>query len=206
MPEVVLGPGEQAALTALLRAEPVPGRPLPERRVLELLERLIPCDAVRGAHYSRDGALLTTVDLIRHRGGRGADLPVGDLLQVSFRNAGGQLVELCLVRHWRLFEDRDAAVLAMLAPALQRLVRERPSPAPLEDLTPQERRVLTLVAAGMTNAEIGDRLSISTSTVRKHLEHAYRKLDVRGRQGALAALQGRDRPDLDLSARVERFA
>lgn len=206
MPDLVLGPGEQAALTALLRAEPVPGHPLPERRVLELLERLIPCDAVDGSYYGRDGTLLATVDVTRRRGGRSTDTPVVDTLQVSFRNGGGQVVELCLRRHGRLFDDRDAALLALLGPVLQRLVRERPSPTVPEGLTPQERRILTLVAAGMTNAEIGCRLSISTSTVRKHLEHAYRKLGVTGRLAAVAALQGRDRPDLDLRARVERFA
>jgi DNA-binding CsgD family transcriptional regulator len=208
VPDLVLDPGEQAALTSLLRAEPVPGVPLPERRVLELLERLIPCDAVGGSHYDREGVLLASVEVSRRRtGGNGEAASVSaDIIQVSFRNEGGQVVELCLRRGGRPFDERDGALLAILAPVLQRLVRERPSPTFPEALTPQERRVLTLVAAGMSNAEIGHRLSISTSTVRKHLEHAYRKLGVTGRLGAVAALQGRDRPGLDLRGRVERFA
>jgi DNA-binding CsgD family transcriptional regulator len=161
---------------------------------------------VDGSYYDRDGALLATVDVTRRRGDCGNGASVVDTLRASFRNGGGQVVELCLRRSGRRFDGRDAAVLDLLAPVLQRLVRERPSPTVPEGLTPQERRILTLVAAGMTNAEIGHRLSISTSTVRKHLEHAYRKLGVTGRLGAVAALQGRDLPGLDLQARVERFA
>jgi ATP/maltotriose-dependent transcriptional regulator MalT len=66
--------------------------------------------------------------------------------------------------------------------------------------------VLTNVAAGFSNREIAERLSVAPSTVRKHLEHAYRKLGVSSRQAAIAALQGRDEPGLDLRERLERFA
>ena len=66
--------------------------------------------------------------------------------------------------------------------------------------------MLKLVGAGFTNAEIAAHLGVATATVRKHLEHAYRKLGVSGRHGALAVLQGRDESDLDLREAVERFA
>ena len=57
----------------------------------------------------------------------------------------------------------------------------------LDRLTAREREVLGFVAAGATNAEIGDELDISSATVAKHLEHVYEKLGVRSR-GAAAAL------------------
>ena len=52
---------------------------------------------------------------------------------------------------------------------------DRPRGLPA-DITLTERRVLTHVAAGRSNAQIAETLCISVGTVRKHLEHAYRKL------------------------------
>lgn len=49
--------------------------------------------------------------------------------------------------------------------------------------------MLELVASGASNAEVAERLSISVSTVRKHLEHCYRKLGVTNRTAAVAALR-----------------
>ena len=53
-------------------------------------------------------------------------------------------------------------------------------------LSDREREVLTLVDEGKTNAEIADVLAIAPTTVRTHLEHVYRKLDVHSRTAALA--------------------
>lgn len=44
-------------------------------------------------------------------------------------------------------------------------------------LTPREREVLDLLAQGLTNSRIADRLSVSIATVRTHLSHLYAKLD-----------------------------
>ena len=46
--------------------------------------------------------------------------------------------------------------------------------------------VLARAAAGETNEEIARALFIGPSTVRKHLEHVYEKLGVRGRAAATA--------------------
>ncbi len=48
--------------------------------------------------------------------------------------------------------------------------------------------MLSLVAKGMTNAEIGARLWISSGTVRRHLENAYPKLEVHTRTAAVRAV------------------
>jgi DNA-binding CsgD family transcriptional regulator len=59
-------------------------------------------------------------------------------------------------------------------------------------LTAREREVLQLVAEGRRNAEIADKLVISSHTVDRHLEHIFTKLDVRNRTEAVlkAAAEG----------------
>ena len=55
--------------------------------------------------------------------------------------------------------------------------RERaPVAADLSELSEREREVLELVAAGMSNEEIAERLFLSTRTVERHLSNVYAKL------------------------------
>ena len=55
---------------------------------------------------------------------------------------------------------------------------------PLEDLTVQQRKVLSLLASGQNNIEIATALEVSESTVRSHLSEIYRRLDVKSRTQA----------------------
>ena len=55
-----------------------------------------------------------------------------------------------------------------------------PSPA-LAELTSREREVMALVAEGLTNAEIGDRLFMSPATARTHVSRILTKLGARDR-------------------------
>jgi DNA-binding CsgD family transcriptional regulator len=57
------------------------------------------------------------------------------------------------------------------------------------DLTPSERRVAELAAAGHSNREIANELFVTIKAVEWHLGNSYRKLDIRGR-GQLAAALG----------------
>jgi LuxR family maltose regulon positive regulatory protein len=50
----------------------------------------------------------------------------------------------------------------------------------------RELEVLALIAAGEANQEIADRLFVSTSTVKTHINNLYRKLGVRSRTQAIA--------------------
>jgi DNA-binding NarL/FixJ family response regulator len=52
----------------------------------------------------------------------------------------------------------------------------------------REKQVLQLVAGGLTNAEIADRLFLSESTVKSHLSSSFRKLGVSSRAEAAAAV------------------
>ncbi|HEY5117128.1 MAG TPA: alpha/beta fold hydrolase [Nakamurella sp.] len=57
----------------------------------------------------------------------------------------------------------------------------------LEALTPREREVLHLVAAGQDNREIASTLTLSVRTVERHLQTIYRKLDLAGSAQRTAA-------------------
>jgi LuxR family maltose regulon positive regulatory protein len=56
----------------------------------------------------------------------------------------------------------------------------------IEPLTPRELEVLALLAQHLTNKEIAARLVVSHGTVKTHILHVYRKLDVRKRREAVA--------------------
>ena len=90
--------------------------------------------------------------------------------------------------------DRDMRVLELLTPHLIRLyvraARRKQSMPGLEILTPREREIITLVAAGRTNRETARYLWISPHTVRQHLENIFEKLEVTTRTAAVAKVLG----------------
>jgi LuxR family maltose regulon positive regulatory protein len=55
----------------------------------------------------------------------------------------------------------------------------------VEPLTSRELEILRLIAAGMRNQEIADRLFISLHTVKRHIANAYAKLGVTHRTEAV---------------------
>lgn len=56
-------------------------------------------------------------------------------------------------------------------------------------LSPREREILSEIASGATNREIGRRLYLSPHTVKEHTSSIYRKLDVRNRAEAVKRAQ-----------------
>ena len=85
-----------------------------------------------------------------------------------------------------------AAGDALLSPAVTnrvisrfaRLQRPEP-PKELDDLTSREADVLRLIAKGLSNAEIGEELFISDTTVKTHVTHVLQKLGLRDRVQAV---------------------
>jgi ATP/maltotriose-dependent transcriptional regulator MalT len=62
-----------------------------------------------------------------------------------------------------------------------------PSRSPLlEPLTTREQDVLELLAAGLSNAEIAERLIVTVGTVKTHVKSIYGKLGVHSRTQAIA--------------------
>jgi DNA-binding NarL/FixJ family response regulator len=68
--------------------------------------------------------------------------------------------------------------------------RRRPATG-WDSLTPAESAVIELVATGVTNREIAQRLFVSVATVKTHLIHIYAKLDVRSRAELAATATAR---------------
>jgi DNA-binding NarL/FixJ family response regulator len=84
----------------------------------------------------------------------------------------------------------------LLAPALLRRLLDdvlsrattRPAPVPgIADLTPREEEVLRLIARGLSNAELADRLVLGEGTVKTHVARVLAKLGVRDRVEAVVA-------------------
>jgi DNA-binding NarL/FixJ family response regulator len=85
-----------------------------------------------------------------------------------------------------------AAGDALLSPTITRRVIQkfasvsRPvPPKELNDLSDREREVFRLMARGLSNAEIGNELYISETTVKTHVTHILQKLDLRDRVQAV---------------------
>ncbi|MEV6151278.1 response regulator transcription factor [Nonomuraea sp. NPDC052129] len=95
-----------------------------------------------------------------------------------------------LVAAVRLVRSGDA----LLAPTITRRLVERFARRDeakatlhrdLADLTPRELDVLRLLATGLSNAELADRLTLSVATVKTHVASVLSKLDLRDRVQAV---------------------
>ena len=128
---------------------------------------------------------VTTPTLVAHARGDLA-VPVEEGRMLSAHIPGARLVLLESANHilladepaWHTFVDELRAFLGA-----------EPSPAADEvaDLSPRELDVLELVAAGLTNEAIAERLCLSVRTVERHLSNVYVKMRVSGKAGRAAA-------------------
>ncbi|MBN2554821.1 MAG: response regulator transcription factor [Anaerolineales bacterium] len=119
------------------------------------------------------------------------------LVLTSYHNPDYLIRAMALGADGYLSKDVD---LATLIDALRRVARGEKAIDPLipaayeedvqrsqergETLTVQERHILRLLAEGKRNDDISEELSISGNTLKTHLRHIYRKLNVEDRTQA----------------------
>jgi len=182
----VVGEADDGAQAAVLAAELLPDVVLMDVRMpgtdgIEATRRIVaaglPCHVV----------ILTTFDLDRH---------VYDALTAG---AAGFLLKDASAQQLVDAVERTVAGEAPMASSIMgRMIDrflERPpaaasEPPKLQSLSPREREVLGLVAAGLTNTEISERLVVSLATVKTHMRSILSKLDARDRvQAVLLAHQ-----------------
>ncbi|WP_371876110.1 response regulator [Corallococcus exiguus] len=105
--------------------------------------------------------------------------------------AGGTVIQpnlaRRLLRHFRVEPDTAPVPTEPLAVAPS---ASEPAPASaqeplLKPLSDREREILQLIAKGVSNSEAARLLSLSKATIRTHLEHIYRKLEVTNRVEAV---------------------
>ncbi|HYH97143.1 response regulator transcription factor [Hyalangium sp.] len=132
--------------------------------------------------------------------------PVDKIIEaIKEVRAGGTVIQpnlaRRLLRHFRVDPDSapvptaplPAASEAAQAPELgdEPKTETEATPAgmmddpPLKPLSDREREILQLIAKGVSNSEAARLLSLSKATIRTHLEHIYRKLEVTNRVEAV---------------------
>jgi len=120
--------------------------------------------------------------------------PVDKIIEaIKEVRAGGTVIQpnlaRRLLRHFRVDPDSGPVPTEPVAP---------PAPPPeatpmapseqeplLKPLSDREREILQLIAKGVSNSEAARLLSLSKATIRTHLEHIYRKLEVTNRVEAV---------------------
>ncbi|MEU9115116.1 response regulator transcription factor [Streptomyces sp. NPDC048483] len=80
--------------------------------------------------------------------------------------------------------DREASAVPTATPQPAQSRRDVPAPLP-EPLTAREAEVLALIAQGLSNAEIGERLYLGRATVKTHINRIFAKTGVRDRAQAV---------------------
>lgn len=102
----------------------------------------------------------------------------------SSSQAGGASADCVLRERSALYELKGAGATDDHVPIVPANRAEAEALAALGRLTPRQREVLALVAEGLTNKEVGERLGISPRTVQKNLQMIYRRLEVPNRTHA----------------------
>jgi len=165
---------------------------------LEAVNKLKPDVVMLDLHLPDKSGLLACRDFLKVR----PNLPV--LILTSSSSERHMHDAIAAGAKGYLLKENDGAALASALRAVFRgdsvldpsmagqvlnLVKNRGTPTPAErlsQLSPQERRVVALLAGGGTNKEIGDQLGLTEKTVKNYLATIFSKLNITRRTQAAA--------------------
>jgi pimeloyl-ACP methyl ester carboxylesterase/DNA-binding CsgD family transcriptional regulator len=156
-------------------------------------ESIAPLDAVE---HLGDIAVPTMVAHLRDD----PVVPFESAAYLAERIPGATLVELPGNDHfvfthpeWKTAVDHCIEFITGSAPSGASTRARRGSPTfGWDSLTPSEVRVVELVAEGLSNKQVAEKLFVSVATVKTHLQHVYQKLEVSTRSELTAAVAARD--------------
>jgi LuxR family transcriptional regulator, maltose regulon positive regulatory protein len=196
-------PENEAAQLAVARVLILKRDVLSIERALMLLEHLLQAAEAQGrAAVEIEALALQAIAYWRH----GEQVSAMTALERALRLAESEgyvrlFADLGLPMARLLQEARSRAVLPdyvetlLVACGTHHSIAAATAATLPEPLTPREQEILELVAAGLTNREIAERLIISAETVKKHTGGIYGKLGVNNRTQAAARAR-----ELDLLA------
>jgi DNA-binding NarL/FixJ family response regulator len=136
------------------------------------------CRQIRSAHPDIKAVILTSYD------------DDEALFAAIMAGAAGYILKQVTTQDLISAIQHVAAGGSLLDPSVTAKVLERvrdgsPSePEELKSLTPQERRILELVAEGMTNRQIGERMFLAEKTVKNYMSNVLAKLGLERRAQA----------------------
>jgi DNA-binding NarL/FixJ family response regulator len=169
--------GEQACELAL--------RDRPDVVLMDL--RMPRCDGIEATRRLREQGEIRVIALTTYVD----DRSVLDALRAGARgyltkDAGATEIQRALEQVMTGRAVIDPAVQHHLVDALASGIPEEPPGPPVPDgLTPRETEVLSLIAEGLSNAEIAERLVIVEATVKTHVNHLLGKICARDRAQAV---------------------
>ena len=114
--------------------------------------------------------------------------------EVSVKNAGGLVDSFAISADstFEEFSESQIALVSMLQNQVESLLFESKisKAAAAFSLSKREAEVLRLVVEGRSNSDIGERLDVSVSTVKKHVYNIFNKAGVYSRTQLLSLVYG----------------
>lgn len=160
-----------------------------------------------------DASVVVLCDLAAARADKGQAVGVAPLLVFNVADEDHMIIDCvqigasgCVLQDAELDEMVAGiqAVAAGVAPYSARVVtslfryvanhRDEDHPVLTRSLTGREEKVLQLLAAGLSNRQIAERLELRPQTVKNHVRRVFEKLDVHSRLELIGGLRGRPGP------------
>jgi DNA-binding NarL/FixJ family response regulator len=181
------GPGQAPVLELLVSASVTHGeldRAAAALVELQALAQLIETSPLRAAADLAEGVLAAARDEYEHARARLEDAVDGFERSGAPFECAQARIELAATLAALGRTDRAEAETAAAIRTLRELGATPEAPG--DSVTPREREVLALLADGLTNRQIAQRLVVSEHTVHRHVANILRKLDVPSRAAAAA--------------------